>query len=88
MPVETALHERNAFALRGVGDDHVRFPAARIPHPLQRFEQAGSVVSVLDDKLRERFEIEADTTGVVVTEVEGNRAVVAARDDGESRETP
>jgi serine protease Do len=42
----------------------------------EKIDDLGLTVAVIDDKLRERFEIDADTKGVVVTEVDasGNAA--------------
>jgi serine protease Do len=44
-------------------------------------DDLGLTVAVIDDKLRERFDIDADTTGVVVTEVDasGNAAAKGVR---------
>ena len=47
----------------------------------EKIDDLGLTVAVIDEKLRERFEIEADTTGVVVTEVDasGNAAAKGVR---------
>jgi serine protease Do len=47
----------------------------------EKIADLGLTVAVIDDKLRERFEIDADTIGVVVTEVDasGNAAAKGVR---------
>jgi len=47
----------------------------------EKIDDLGLTVAVIDDKLRERFEIDADTKGVVVTEVDssGNAAEKGVR---------